>query len=323
MNVLLVGFFGEGNLGDDAILEGIRTCLPPRVSLSVTAGEHSVCKGIKAIRRRGIASWIDFLTALKGSRRVIFSGGILQDWSYEGVTFFALRMIASGIFGRKPSIWGAGLGPLRKAPTKALAAKAIRRVRDVWLRDSDSVNVFREISSGKAHLGADWTWALSPSRKSGDQPFPAIGLNLRPWFIQTWMENSRIHLADLIQTGETMGISARGEDEKLLKTQFPEIKVLTPADFSSLIDASSSLREGWAMRYHVLLAMLRAGIPVVPLPYDGKVLSLCREAGVAPNDNHGEDFRARRPNPYFIPALDSRFNAMRRAFTNYFAEAMS
>ena len=126
-NILLTGFFGEGNLGDEAILKAIYENLPKEITPIITSGsKHSF--GID-IRRRGIFSIIPFLKAAYQSPVTLFTGGILQDWSWEGVTFFAYRIIAAAKMGSTPVLFGAGIGPLRSEKARRLVKKALSFVK--------------------------------------------------------------------------------------------------------------------------------------------------------------------------------------------------
>ncbi|HAE40234.1 MAG TPA: hypothetical protein DCG57_16610, partial [Candidatus Riflebacteria bacterium] len=149
MKILLCGFFGEGNLGDETILQAIRQQLPDSCSLTITSGRLSSIGG-QSIGRRGILAWPAFIQALLENDAAIFSGGILQDWSFEGVTFFALRMIAASMLRCEPALWGAGIGPLRSPGGKKLASRALKRVNSAWLRDDASNRLYQELTGNAA-----------------------------------------------------------------------------------------------------------------------------------------------------------------------------
>ncbi len=324
MQLLLTGFFGEGNLGDEALLGGIMSAAGPDHTFLVTAGAQHVPGRLERLPRRGIAGWFAYLRALPRVGRVVFSGGILQDWSFEGVTFYSLRLIAARIAGRRPSLWGAGLGPLRSYAAEKLAAQALAGVRTAWLRDADSCGLFKRLTGREASLGTDWSWAtpfpvMEASLKgtaSGDAP---LGINLRPWFSPRWEDAVRRRLAPHSPSSPRglLGIAARHEDQMLLQRLVPGLSIRLPGDFSELMGLCATLREGWAMRYHVLLAMLRAGIPVVPLPYDEKARSLCREAGVDDGMEPSAEIAAMTPAAGFVPRLEGRFALMRSAFAGF------
>lgn len=316
MNALLVGFFGEGNLGDEAILQGVLRTLPARQKLLVTAGRHRPISGPRYLPRQGLMAWQRFVRLVPTCRHLWFAGGILQDWSFAGTTFFGLRVLAAHHLGRTPGFWGAGIGPLRSRAARRFVRRVLRCPQPVWLRDQRSIDLYHEITGRTAHLGADWSWALEPV----DSPAPAatiqrVGVNLRPWFHDAWSRHVRLLFGNRFQPHEFIGISARPEDLRLMKGIIPEASMLSFERFPELMTAAGGLREGWAMRYHVLLAMLRADIPVIPLPYDDKVRSLCEEAGmILPADPLQAPYTACRPHPEFPARLKTRFNRMREAF---------
>ncbi len=312
MNILVVGFFGEGNLGDEAILEGIALSAGPVHNLIVTSAKRQDRQNISTIPRKGLSSWPAFLGALRKSGRVVFTGGLLQDWTFEGVTFYALRMLASRFAGKPPGLWGVGIGPLRKKGFQALARKALLASGPVWTRDPESAELFRRLTGRPAGLGTDWSWAIptpSPSRSRGSEGL--VGVNLRPWCDGSIRETAISRLREVHANGGLVGLPAREEDSRLMDRCFPGISTCRPTGFQDLVGFCRGLREGWAMRYHVLLAMLRANIPVVPLPYDPKVVSLCLEAGIHEVSGEPSPMQSR---PEFVLTARNRLVAMSEAF---------
>ena len=316
MNALLVGFFGEGNLGDEAILQGVLSTLPPGHRISVTAGNHRQHQGPEYLPRQGLVAWHRFIRELQSSRHIWFAGGILQDWSFEGTTFFGLRVLAAHHLGKPPSFWGAGIGPFHRRSTRRFVSRVLRYPHPVWLRDKHSCDLYHALTGRTANLGADWSWAIPPCVSQQEKIAPGtIGMNLRPWFFNDWQHHLQMLSAGLPAGKPQLGIAARPEDRRLMHRLVPHADIKDCDDFASLIGLSAQLCEGWAMRYHVLLAMLRAGIPVIPLPYDEKVRSLCEEAGISlPVDVRQAPFLACHPRPDFSETLLARFQSMKRAF---------
>jgi len=282
-HLLLIGFFGEGNLGDDAILRGLASALPTGSHIIATAGSTSLPAGISAVKRRGISSWPAFIGALRNARLVVGSGGLLQDWSFEGVTFYALRFFAARLAGKPTALFGAGIGPLRGQVARQLASAALSGVKMCMLRDSESVDLFGQLTGRHALLGTDWSWALDPASTASDRsariPDDSVALNIRPWLTPEWRDAARRWWPSMAGS-KPIGVSARSEDRRLMEQIFKGLPVYEPVDFPSLLGDAKRLREGWAMRYHVLLAMLRAGIPVRALPYDNKARQLAASAGI-------------------------------------------
>ncbi|HNV71137.1 MAG TPA: polysaccharide pyruvyl transferase family protein [Candidatus Ozemobacteraceae bacterium] len=316
MNALLVGFFGEGNLGDEAILQGVLQTLPSSRRLLVTAGRHRPVSGPLYLPRQGLLAWHQFIQSLPTCRHLWFAGGILQDWSFAGTTFFGLRVLAAHHLGRTPGFWGAGIGPLHRRASRRFVKRVLRYPDPVWLRDQQSVDLYHTLTGRQAHLGADWSWALEPTvTPRASAVAGRLGLNLRPWFNPDCEEHVRLLLGNRLQTSSLCGISARPEDSRLIRQMVSGIEIFSFESFSELLSIATHLREGWAMRYHVVLAMLRANLPTIPLPYDEKVRALCEEAGIPlPADPGQAPFVACRPATDFPRRLQQRFQSMRAAF---------
>lgn len=313
MKILLTGFFGEGNLGDETILQAICQNLPADCRCLVTSGRSTQPRA-QAIRRRGIWSWPAYIEAISRSNAAIFSGGILQDWSFEGVTFFALRIIAASIAGCSPALWGAGIGPLRSSGTRLIARRALRRVETAWLRDEASVNDFKDLTGRDASYGADWSWFFPVPRRRQSRENGPMALNLRPWASGDW----KSHVAHQLRHNERhiIGLSARSSDIKILKELAPKAAVVQPETFSDFAEACHNVSFGLAMRYHAALAMIRAGVPIKLIAYDSKVSDLAISAGVLTlQQNQVSDFRSARDE--FFVENGQRFAAMHTAFGQF------
>ncbi len=312
MKILLCGFFGEGNLGDETILAAIRDQLPDSCGLTVTSGRHMLYGGM-AIRRRGLLAWPSFLQAAFENDVAIFSGGLLQDWSFEGVTFFALRMIAASTLRCEPTLWGAGIGPLRSPGAKKLAARALKRVKTAWLRDKSSLQLFSELTGTPASDGADWSWHF-PVSASPERENAPMALNLRQWESEEW----RGQVAHQLRHGQrqVVGMAARRSDIDVIRELAPTASIMQPETFSEFAESCRNFSLGMAMRYHAALAMIRAGLPVKLVAYDNKVSELARAAGVLTiAENQISGFKT--ADPLFISTQQQKFANMQNAFASW------
>jgi polysaccharide pyruvyl transferase WcaK-like protein len=316
MKILIGGFFGEGNLGDETILQAICENLPQHAHKYVTSGNHGKSQA-QTIRRRGFLSWIPFLQTISQCRYAIFSGGLLQDWSFEGVTFFALRILAASAHNCRPSLWGAGIGPLRTIGGRQLAKRALKRIDTAWLRDNSSVELFSGLTGKNARLGADWSWNFPVSKVVNYRENAPVSLNLREWPDGVWKKNIITQLKHLER--QIIGVSARKSDSRVIRSFVPGCAIIRPETFSEFAAACSNTSFGLAMRYHAGLAMLRAGIPVKLIAYDQKVLEMAAEANVLTLDaNSLADFR--QATPAFLAANSARFRLMQESFREYFQQ---
>ena len=280
-SILLTGFFGEGNLGDESILKAICDNLPKSITPIITSGSKQDF-GI-SIQRRGIFSWPSFLKAAYNSPITVFSGGILQDWSWEGVTFFAYRIIAAAKMGSTPVLFGAGLGPLRSEKAKKLVKKALSFVKIAYVRDKTSYDLYRSLlPNANVKLGTDWTWHF-PIEKHNKPNSNGLAVNLREWKESSLLKNALEEINTFV--GCKTGLAARKGDIKLLQS-IPSIsEILCPNSFIDFSKICNNCSFGIAMRYHAALAMLRAGLPTKLVCYDDKVKDLAVSAGMVLNKN--------------------------------------
>ena len=309
-NILLCGFFGEGNLGDEAILQAIYANLPESIEPIITSGYKQTFG--KSIRRRGLLSWPSFLIAASKSPVTVFTGGILQDWSWEGVTFFANRIIAAARMGSIPVLFGAGIGPLRSEKAKETVKKALSYVKAVYVRDQTSYDIYRSLMpEADVKLGTDWTWHFRIPRKDLDSKNSMIAVNLRQWGQQKIIDDAIMQINSF--EGTKIGLAARKGDIKLLEGIQDMTKVSCPPDFISFAKACNDCTHGVAMRYHAALAMLRSGLKTKLVCYDDKVKYLADSIGATQNKN-GISFDFNAPPDDFLETNSKLFEKMKISF---------
>lgn len=314
MKILLTGFFGEGNLGDESILRAIFSNIPSNNQVTLTCGKQPSISGPKMILRRGLKSWPQFLQSANACDKTIFSGGILQDWSFEGITFFALRILAASIFNAEPTLWGAGIGPIRKLAARKLASKALKRVKIAWLRDKESLSLFNQLGEKPGQLGADWSWNFELMKSSMAFSHAPLGLNLRNWPFTKWEGSVATQMKHVGR--QIIGIPARASDTGVIKEFAPKATILAPASFSEVSELCQNISYGIAMRYHVALALIRSGVPTKLVAYDHKVRDLAEEAGIELlSKNSISGFKLARPE--FEPVCKQRFSLMQNAFNEF------
>lgn len=272
-SILITGFFGEGNLGDEAILSAICEILPKEITPIITSNsKHNFGKDI---RRRGLLSYLPFIKASIQSPITIFTGGILQDWSWEGVTFFAHRIILAAKMGSTPVLFGTGIGPLRSEKAKKLVKKALSFVKIAYVRDKTSFDLYKSLlPNANVYLGTDWTWHFPIEEKKiiKKENNKIFGINLRQWKNETLLNNAISQINNF--KGEKIGLIARRSDISLIEKLDNVSQNICPTNFIDFAQKCENLTYGIAMRYHAALAMLRSGLPTKLVCYDSKVKDL-------------------------------------------------
>lgn len=305
--LLIIGFFGEQNLGDETILKAL---LSHAGDATVTG--YGVDYDSKCIKRRGLASWPAFLSALRSSDLCMLTGGILQDWSLEGTTFFALRIIASAFLGKPVSLWGGGLGPLRTQSCIKIATRSLKKVDLAWLRDAQSCKLFYNLTGTKCNLGADWSWNFPVTNTYyPDGPFI---LNLRSWPFN----NYSTLISDLLNyiDRKVIGVALRPSDTYSIKQVSSNSTVLIPATFTDLASNLNLASSALTMRYHATLAALRAGVPTMAIAYDNKVAHLAADAEIACLGKN-KKVMFKKASDRFISDSQKKYSIMQKAFKQY------
>ena len=308
-SILLTGFFGEGNLGDEAILRAISENLPNEITPIITSGsKHNF--GID-IRRRGIFSIPSYLRAAYNSPITVFTGGILQDWSWEGVTFFAYRIILAAKMGSTPVLFGTGIGPLRSEKARRLVKKALSFVKIAYIRDKTSYDLYKSLlPNANVYLGTDWTWHF-PIEKMDNYSKKNLCINIRQWKEQKLLQEAIKVINEYNE--EKLGLAARkGDIEEIKKIMnLSEIKHFT--NFYDFSNYCYGFSHGIAMRYHVALIMLRLGLQTKLICYDDKVKDLAESVGMIINKNNITDGFKKAPDNFFT-RNDYLFKKMRNSF---------
>jgi polysaccharide pyruvyl transferase CsaB len=299
--VAISGYYGFGNLGDEAVLAATVEELRRRVPeveitvLSASPEQTSRTHGVRAVSRRQPAA---VARALARCDLFLSGGGSLfQDATSWRSPWYYLGTLAAGrVLCRRAMVYAQGIEPPRRAHVRAAMAFLFNRVDLVTVRDSTSHALLTEwgIRRPRVVLGADpsllltpeWTAAARVERAEwGDGAW--CGMALRAWdrtgdALRAVMAGARI-------TAQTLGIrwallpmqpSDLDVCDALARHLGPLARVvrasLGPREMLALI-GSLELLAG--MRLHGLLFAASQGVPVVPIAYDPKVDALMRDLG--------------------------------------------
>ncbi len=168
---LLVGYYGEHNLGDDALLEVLLAGLPAGCSPVVTARDQPLVQrryGVATVDRTHLAA---VLAAVGRCDAVVFGGGtLLQDsTSFLSLVYYAALVVLARSQGKPVLLWGQGLGPAAPAPQPLAGAGGAPLVTAVSWRDPGSAALARSLGSPDAGaVGADPVWSVAPELWRGE-----------------------------------------------------------------------------------------------------------------------------------------------------------
>ncbi len=291
---LICGYYGEHNLGDDALLEVLLGNLPPGTEPLVTAYDQPWvrgCFGVDTCNRRSLK---EVMGALRSCDALLLGGGsLLQDaTSFQSLVYYCLLMLAARLQGKPVLLWGQGLGPLRRPISRLLVRGALPLASAISWRDGASGQLAERLGSRNHAVGSDPVWAYPQRTWSG-----AKGPIVLCWRPMKTLEpiGWRPYLEALALLAERSGRELvwlpfhRMQDRGLLQrlqhlTQVPklllersrEVEVADPAEAMTLFSEAGLVL---AMRLHGLILAALAGSPVAALSYDPKVAAVARSLG--------------------------------------------
>ena len=177
--LVISGYYGFGNVGDEAILRVLVEELKARfrdsnrganveiVVLSAAPAETARRYGVRAVDR-----WSPFqiIRELRGASGFILGGGgLIQDRTSRRSAFYYLSLIALARRAGCPVfLVGQGLGPLRSAALYRWARRLLRGVEFAVVRDEPSATLLRRwgLPPERLAVGGDLTWLLRPRAAS-------------------------------------------------------------------------------------------------------------------------------------------------------------
>jgi polysaccharide pyruvyl transferase CsaB len=291
--ITLAGYYGEGNLGDDALALGFLTGLRSQdVVVTALSGNPEGTQralGIRAIARKNIGAIND---ELKTTDVLVFGGGgLLQDaTSLLSLKYYTHLIHTAKKLGKKVALLGQGIGPVNSYLGKRAAAGALALCDLVCVRDAQSLQTARSLGANRAELTADLAW-LVPSAAEADAfqlgAMKSIAVSARPWarhkvadvfgeFGRMLFQNGYVPV--LVEMDRTMDGVILDTIAKKHGGRAPDIRnVAAPQDMLSRI---SRMHGMVAMRLHAGILAAKCGIAPLMVAYDAKVSSFAQMMGL-------------------------------------------
>lgn len=296
--IVLSGYYGFDNLGDEAVLESILNNIRQalgELQITVLSANPAATKklyGVHAIRR---ISPVGIIRSLWECDVLISGGGsLLQDVTGRLSIFYYLALIALGkLMGKKVMIYSQGIGPIRKPFNRFITKLILSRVDAITVREPNSRTdlIGIGIDPEKIIITADPVISLMP------QEDPALS----EWLAALPAYNPGAPLIGLAFRGQDM---AFGAAEKLAVV-IRELREATQANIllipyhsvqdAMVLDSLERLAEGLVIpvrrdlsvdemlsltarldvligtRLHSLIISAICGTPMIAVSYDPKI----------------------------------------------------
>ncbi|AZQ32783.1 polysaccharide pyruvyl transferase [Streptomyces cyaneochromogenes] len=309
LRIGLLGSYGGCNIGDEAILMCVLSCLRahrPHARLVVFSrnGEHTRGHQPEADE---VVDWEGVpqkpvLDALAGLDLLVLGGGGIL---YDGEARRYLRLVkAAHERGVRTFAYAVGAGPLREADDREAVRSVLPEMTEVVVRDEESRLVLEEVGvERELTVTADPALLLKPEpftermmRQEG-LPLDArlVGMSVRePGRAAEKLDEDDYHalLADVAEflarrlDAHVVFVPMERQDVRhahgvLSRMSTPDLGRILHNSYSpgEILGFMSHLDMVVGMRLHVVIFAALSGLPVLPLPYSGKVFDFAQRTG--------------------------------------------
>lgn len=304
--ILVSGYYGFYNTGDEAILAGITRSvreIAPDTSFTVVSGKAAYTRSLHGVNAVSRGDFKNIWRALGRADLFISGGGtLLQDITSSKSLTYYLGLITMAKMRLKPAmIYAQGAGPVNRAVGKTLIPLVANGVDLITVRDPESAETMRHLGVRRPplHVTADPALALGPSdpergarllQEAGvDLARPVIGVSVRPWKQgeQAWEPGLAEALDQLVrETGAQVlflpmqhhnDVPAAAAVAKLMTR--PAVLAQGDYNYADLMAMVARCDLMVAMRYHAIVFAAMNTVPLVGLSYDPKNDSFLRLIG--------------------------------------------
>lgn len=195
-NILISGFYGFGNAGDEAILyamvKSFKDALP---DIGITVLSHKNIEelspfNIKFVPRK---NYFAIIKAMLGADLFISGGGgLIQDiTSIRSIKYYLGLINLAKLLGKKTLIYAQGVGPVETAQGKKLTAKTLNKTDYITVRDEYSKNLLLELGVKEKLIEVTADPVLTLDKKADisdilnkyglNDKNMKLGVSIRPW----------------------------------------------------------------------------------------------------------------------------------------------
>lgn len=315
MHVVLSGYYGFDNAGDEALLSAITSSLKsrnPDIEFTVFSGNPHRTSFLHDIPAVYYMNPLKIIKELRRADLLISGGGsIFQDvTSLRSFLYYMSIVALAKIIGCPVMFYAQGIGPLNRRISRFFMRLLAEKVDLITLRDEESGRFLRELGVKRDYkVTADPVFSLRPDEKKGrklrqdlgiDEKMPCIGVAVRPW---EKMEGYQPYLAETLDY-----YKEKGYEVVFLPLSYPDdfLEARKVASYMQhtprIIDRALASTEHLAlisgldfiigMRLHALIFAAVSGLPFAGIAYDPKVESFLKQFGLKPLPVKDGDIKA-------------------------------
>ena len=288
MKLVVAGYYGCGNLGDDALLLGLLNGLDGKHEVTSLSGDPAATEsafGIRAVPRKDLKQ---VTAAIKAADALVFGGGgLLQDTtSLLSLKYYTHLIETASRAGKAVALLGQGIGPIKTVFGKRAAARAFRQCDVITTRDEGSMRIVDRLApQAKAHKAVtdDLAWLAIEGTATGVRRH-AIAISARPWknldgqvvsAFKGFVQRAELEGWEIVPVSFDRGMDDRVLDQIAPGTAYPT----SPQEALGVL---ATVEATVAMRLHAGIFSVGLGIVPTMVSYDAKVTAFAESYGGKP-----------------------------------------
>ena len=296
-DIMLCGYYGRHNLGDDLSLEALVNNLKNECDIKngvvITADTKSNYGGLTPVHRFNI---IKILRLMKKTKMFILgSGSILQDATSSRSMVYYLHVLSHALKRcPKTMLYSNGIGPIKRKRHRKTTAKLLNAVDHIAVRDNGSREFLQKIGvTNNITVTADETFTINKADFKSEYPLQKnkryLFVNLRNFNIS---EQFLCEFAQFLQnvckqhalTPLLVPIHFKQDLDTLCrlsqKLEIENVLISQKLDHYKTLSILSQCEAAVSERLHAVIFSSIFGIPFMAINYDPKVLALCNETNM-------------------------------------------
>lgn len=307
-NIVISGYYGFGNAGDEAMLSAIIDAIrdvEDRAHITVISGNPKETSRKHNIKAVGTFAAMSIVKAISKADLLISGGGsLLQDATSIRNTYYYLSIMGlAKLLGKPVMLYSQGIGPLYRQSTRKAVGFMLKYVDRITVRDSISKEELHSLGITDVEVTADAVLAMH----QGDLSVGAdilhrhhcnmskekkrIGIAVRSWKEDTaYRKSLAAVLSDLKEKddAEIIFIPMSHPDDTMEAREISSLMTTSsivlegPFTTEEQVSLSGNVDVMIGVRLHALVFSSLMEKPVIGISYDPKITSFLHMIGQEP-----------------------------------------
>lgn len=289
MKILISGYYGFDNLGDELILQVLLDQLKKinrQTEIMVFSAQPEKTRAEFKVNSVGRWNWLSMAREIKKTDYLISGGGgLLQDHTSSLSLYYYLAVILlARLFGKKIIIYHQGIGPLKSRFNLCLVKLTLRSVNWLSVRDNFSQDLLFSLGLRKSELSADPVLNLSAQISKFSPPRQQNIWGIIPRPDDKSVENLIPQLSAFAEKQKAvlwiipfqLCSQEKAYVQKIIRI-FPGIKPQFCSNRQEMLSIFSQLNFVISWRYHGILLSALYKKPLAGIGKDPKIKNLLKE----------------------------------------------